>query len=67
MKFNQISIRDAHLALSIDKFSEKFAGFIISFWKYILFDYDQVKFDEKSRNITSFITPLGFIRMVTLP
>ena len=64
---NRVTIRDAGLPPSAGAFSEKFTG---STRQSLLdFDsgYDQVVLAWRSRDITSFHTPLGLLRMTTLP
>ena len=67
MEINKHTIRDANLPLSVDEFSEEFAGCqmasIIDFFS----GYDQIELDVKSRDLTGFQTPIGLLRMTTLP
>lgn len=67
VKLNRITVRDANLPPSADEFSEEFAGCAISSLIDFFLGYDQVKLDEESRDLTAFMTPLGLMRMTTLP
>ena len=66
-RINAVSIWDASLPLGADEFSERFAGYLL----ILLFDlysgYDQWTLAPESRDITAFHTPLGLMRMTTLP
>ena len=44
----------------------KSAGYTISFLIDFFSGYDQVELDEKSRDLTAFMTPFGLMRMITL-
>lgn len=66
IKLNQVTVRDANLPLSENKFSEKFAGYAISFLIDFFSDYNHVKLNEESRGLTGFMIPLGLMRMTTL-
>lgn len=39
---------------------------MLSYLLYIFFAYNQIEIDKKSRNLTSFMIPLGFMKMTTL-
>ena len=47
IEFNQVSVQDASLSLSADKFSEEFAGCAIFSFIDFFSDYDQVELDEQ--------------------
>ena len=66
MKLNRVTVRDANLPPSANKFSKEFAGYTISFFIDFFLDYDQVKLDEKSRDLTAFMTPLGLMQITIL-
>lgn len=66
VKLNQVTIREANLPLSADKFSEKFADYAIFSCMDFFSCYDQVELDNESRNRTVFITSLGLMLMTTL-
>jgi RNase H-like domain found in reverse transcriptase len=64
---NAITIRDAGLPPAIDAFVEPFAGFSV-YSSFDLFSgYDARIIHPKSRDLTSFQTPLGLVRNRTLP
>jgi hypothetical protein len=64
---NKISIRDAGLPPILDDFIEPFAGRQC----YMVFDlfwgFDARKVDPHSRDFTAFLTPLGLLRLTSLP
>jgi RNase H-like domain found in reverse transcriptase/Integrase zinc binding domain/Reverse transcriptase (RNA-dependent DNA polymerase) len=64
---NAVTIRDAGLPPSADDFSEAFAGCTLCTCMDLFSGYDQVPLHKNSRDITSFQTPLGQLRMTTLP
>ncbi len=66
VELNRITIQDANLPPSTDKFSEEFGGCTIFSLIDFFSSYDQVKLDKESRDLTTFITPLGLMRMTTL-
>lgn len=67
VEFNRVTIKNANLPLSTDKFLEKFADYAILSFIYFFFGYDQVELDKKSQDLIGFMTPLGFIRITTSP
>ena len=64
---NQITIRDAGLPPIVDDFIEPFAGRQC----YTVFDlfwgFDARKVHPRSRDLTAFYTPLGLLRITSLP
>ena len=64
---NKVSIRDAGVPPIIDNFVEPFAGYQC----YTVFDlfsgYDARTVDPQSRDLTSFMTPLGLLRITCIP
>lgn len=62
MELNQI----LQFTLFADEFSEKFAYCTISSLIKFFSSYNQVKLKEKSRDLTVFITFLGYMRMTNL-
>lgn len=48
LELNRITVKDANLTLSADKFLEKFASFVISSLINFFSRYNQVKLDKKS-------------------
>ncbi len=65
MKINRVIIRDANLPPFINKFSEEFAGCVIAFLIDFFSNYDQIEFNEKSRDLTAFHIPIKLLRMTT--
>lgn len=64
---NRHTIRDANLPPSVDEFSEEFAGCKVASLIDFFSGYDQIELDIQSRDLTAFQTPLGLLRMTTLP
>ena len=67
VELNRVTVKDANLPLFADEFSEEFAGCAISFLIDFFSSYDQVELNEKSQDLTAFMTPLGLMRVTTLP
>ncbi len=66
VELNRVTIREANLRPSADEFSEEFAGCTISSVIDFFSFYNQVELNEESRDLTAFMTPLSFMRMITL-
>lgn len=64
---NKVTIRDAGLPPNLDNFVEPFAGRQC----YTVFDlywgFDARKVHPESRDLTAFLTPLGLLRITSLP
>ncbi len=67
VEINRVIIRDGNLPLIINEFLEKFSNYTITSFIDFFSGYDQIKFNERFRNLTSFHIPIGFYRMTTLP
>lgn len=67
VELNRVTVRDANLPPSADEFSEKFGCCAISSLIDFFSGYNQVKLNEESRDLSGFMTPLGLMRMTTLP
>ena len=67
MNINRVTIRDANLPPQVDAFAEEFAGMQMTSLIDFFSGYDQLSFDKRSRDLTAFMTPLGLLRMTTLP
>ena len=67
IKINRVTVRDTNLSPSVNEFFEKFIGYIIAFLIDFFSDYNQIKFNEKSRNLTAFHIFIGLLRIITLP
>ena len=67
VKINRVIIKDGNLPPAINEFSEEFNNYTITLFIDFFSDYDQVELDERSRNLTSFHTPIRFYRITTFP
>ncbi len=66
VEINRIIIRDGNLSLIINEFSKKFGNYIITSFINFFSSYNQVKFNERSKNLTSFYILIRFYKMTTL-
>lgn len=66
-RINAVTIRDASLPPSADEFSELFAGYPLISLLDLFSGYDQCALAEESRDLTSFVSPFGLLRMTALP
>ena len=64
---NRVTIRNVGTGPIIDEFAEEFAGRAIYSVGDLFSGYDQFQLAEGSRDITSLRTPLGLLKMCTLP
>ena len=64
---NSVTLRDANIPLYIDEFSEEFAGCAVASLIDFFSGYDQLVLALEYKDITVFMTPLGLLRMTTLP
>ena len=64
---NKVTIRNTGVGPSIDEFAEAFAGRSIYSVGDLYSGYDQFQLAVESRDITTMRTPLGLVRMCTLP
>jgi RNase H-like domain found in reverse transcriptase/Reverse transcriptase (RNA-dependent DNA polymerase) len=67
MWLNKVTIRDATLPPTADEFAERFAGMKILTLADLHSGYDQCPLDERDRDMTAFHTPIGLLRLTTLP
>jgi len=67
MEINKHTVQDANLPLSVNEFSEEFASCQIASMIDFFSGYDQIELDAKSKDLTGFQTPIGLLRMTTLP
>ncbi len=67
VELNRVTVRDANLPSSADEFFEEFAICAISSLIDFFSGYNRVELDKEYRDLTAFMTPLGLIRMTTLP
>ena len=66
-KINAVSIRDASIPPAVGEFSERFAGYPVVSLVDLFSRYNECTLNPASRDITAFHTPLGLMRMTTLP
>lgn len=64
---NGNTIRDANPPPNPDEFSERFAGKRMLSLVDLFSGYDQLPLAEESRDITSFYSPIGLVRMTRVP
>ncbi|KAL3679949.1 hypothetical protein R1sor_022905 [Riccia sorocarpa] len=64
---NKVTIRNMGSGPMVDEFAEAFAGRTIYSMGDLYSGYDQFQLAVKSRDITTMRTPLGLLRMCTLP
>ena len=64
---NKVTIRNAGIEPTIDAFVEAFVGRSIYSVSDLYSGYDQFQLAVESRDITTMRTPLGLVRMCTLP
>jgi hypothetical protein len=67
MHINRVTRRDSNLPPEVDEFSERFAGMRVVTLADWFSGYDQVELKEECRDLTGFMTPIGLLRMTTLP
>jgi len=66
-RYNKVTIRDACIPPDADAIAEEFAACAILSLLDLFSGYDQVELDLLSRDLTTFHTPIGLLRMCTLP
>ncbi|KAL3676829.1 hypothetical protein R1sor_026777 [Riccia sorocarpa] len=64
---NVVTIRNAGVGPIVDEYAEAFAGRAIYSMGDLYSGYDQFQIAEGSRDLTTIKTPLGLVRMCTLP
>ena len=64
---NKVTIRNVGIGSSVDEFAEAFAGRSIYSIGDLYSGYDQFQLSLDSRDITTMRTPIGLVRMCTLP
>ena len=67
MEINWVIIRDGNLPPTINEFSGEFGNYIIILLINFFSGYNQIKLDEKSRDLINFYTSIRFYRMIILP
>ena len=66
MNINKMIIRDINLFFNIKKFLKKFVNMLITSLINFFFDYDQITFAEKCRNLITFMISFEFLKMIKL-
>ena len=64
---NSITLKDGCLPPNVKGFIDQFAGLACASVIDMFSGYDQVELDRSCRNLMGFQTPLGLLRMTTLP
>ena len=64
---NKVTIRNVGIGPSVEEFSEAFAGWSIYSISDLYYGYDHFQLAVDSRDITTMRTPIGLVRMCTLP
>ena len=64
MNMNEIIIRDINLSFNVEKFLKKFADMLITSLINFFFNYNQITFVEKYRNLTIFMISFKFLKMI---
>ncbi len=64
---NAVTIKHSGVPLATDELAEHFAGRSCGGMLDLYVGYDERTLDEKSRDLTTFQTPFGALRLVTLP
>ena len=64
---NKVTIRNVGIGPNVDEFAEAFAGRSIYSIGDLYSGYDQFQLSLDSRDITTMRTPIGLVRMCTLP
>ena len=66
MSMNKIIIRNANLSSNCEDFTKNFVDMTMSSLLDFYADYDQMKLNEESRNMTAFQTFLKLLKMITI-
>ena len=66
MNMNEMIIRDVNLSFNVEKFLKEFADILITSLIDFFFDYDQITFVEKCRNLTTFMISFKLLKMIKL-
>jgi len=67
IEINRVTVRDTNLPPFINEFFEEFTGCVIASLIDFFSNYNQIKLNEKSRDLTTFHTLIGLLRMIILP
>ena len=66
-KVNSGTIRDASLLSSADDFSEEFAEYLVISLPDFFSEYDQVALHQELRDLKTFQTEFGLVKLTTVP
>ena len=66
MNMNKVIIKNMNLLSNYKDFVKNFVSMIMSLLLNFYADYDQMKLNEVSRNITAFQTSLELLKMTTI-
>ena len=66
MSMNKVIIRNVNLSLNCENFMKDFVSMIMSSLLNFYADYDQMKLNEKSRNMIVFQTFLKLLKMTII-
>ena len=64
MNINEMIIRNVNLSFNVEKFSKEFINMLITSLIDFFFNYDQITFAEKCRDLTTFMISLKFLKMI---
>ena len=64
---NKVIIRNANLSSNCEDFTKNFVDMTMSSLLDFYADYDQMKLNKESRDMTAFQTSLKLLRMTTIP
>ena len=64
MNMNEVIIRDVNLSFNVKKFSKEFADMLITSLINFFFNYDQVMFVEKCRDLTTFMISFELLKII---
>ncbi len=64
IKINRVIVKDINLPPSVDEFSKKFISYIITSLIDFFSNYNQIKLDKKSRDLTTFYISIGLLRII---
>ena len=64
MNMKKVIIRDVNLSFNVKKFLKEFADMLITSLINFFFNYDQMMFVEKCRNLTTFMISFELLRMI---
>jgi len=64
IKINRVIVRDVNFPPSVNKFFEEFIRCIIAFLIDFFSGYNQIEFNEKSRDLITFHTSIGLLKMI---